>query len=152
MDKELIQELYQSLIREHSKKPRNFGILCPCSCHHKGKNPSCGDELELYILTDKENIITDIKFTGDGCALFLSSTSLMTQLIKGKNINEAIKILEDFIAFIIEDDIILNEDYAPLHIFDNIKNFPLRVKCVLLPWRTLEHILTKNDNAIITLE
>lgn len=152
MDKELIEELYQSLILEHSKRPRNFGTLEKCTCHQKGKNPSCGDELEIFINVDENNLINDIKFHGQGCALFMSSSSLMTQLIKGKDTLEANKILLEFIDFILEDDIILNSDYEPLHIFENIKNFPLRVKCVLLPWRTLEYSLHTSNNKMITTE
>lgn len=148
MDKELIEELYQSLILDHSKKPRNFGILDSCTCHQKGKNASCGDELDIYVAIDDEHIINDIKFNGAGCAIFVSSASLMTQLLKGKTVTEAIKILSEFIVFIIDDDMILNEDYAPLHIFENVKNFPLRVKCALLPWRTLEYLLNKQTNTI----
>lgn len=152
MDKELIEELYQSLILEHSKRPRNFGTLEQCTCHQKGKNPSCGDELEVFLKINENTNIEDIKFYGKGCALFMSSSSLMTQIIKGKSIEEANKILSEFIDFILEDDIILNDNYEPLHIFENIKNFPLRVKCVLLPWRTVEYSLNLNNTNMITTE
>ena len=137
-----LNELYQSLVFEHSKKPRNFGIL-ECSCHTKGKNPSCGDEVDLYVKTDvSRTIVEDIKFTGEGCALCIASASLMTQAIKGKNIITATNTVQDFINFIVEDNT-LDEEYEPLHIFNGVKNFPLRVKCVLLGWRALEKSINK---------
>lgn len=144
MEKELIEELYQSMILEHSKHPRNFGNLT-CSCFSKGKNPSCGDEITLFI--DKyNNEIKDIKFEGKGCAISMASSSLMTQAVKGKTVQEAQALLNDFISFILEDKE-LDDKYEPLHIFTGVKKFPLRVKCVLLSWRTMEHILKKENCA-----
>lgn len=139
MEQELLDELYESLVLEHSRKPKNFGRLS-CNCHsQKGKNPSCGDQLELF-LSIENNLIKDVKFEGEGCALSMSSASLMTQAIKGKTVNEAQKLLSQFISFINESGE-LEEQYEPLHIYKNVNNFPLRVKCVLLPWRTLEKII-----------
>lgn len=141
MEKELLDELYENLVLEHSRKPKNFGKLT-CNCHsQKGKNPSCGDQLELFINVDN-HLIKDVKFEGEGCALSISSASLMTQAIKNKNIDDVKKLLNQFILFINENKD-LDEDYEPLHIYKNVHNFPLRVKCVLLPWRTLEKIIEK---------
>ena len=143
MDNELLDELYENLVLEHSRKPKNFGKLT-CNCHsQKGKNPSCGDQLELFINVDN-HLIKDVKFEGEGCALSISSASLMTQAIKNKNIDDVKKLLNQFILFINENKD-LDEDYEPLHIYKNVHNFPLRVKCVLLPWRTLEKIITKEE-------
>jgi len=143
IDNEELDELYQTLVLEHSRRPRNFGKL-ECSCHTKGKNPSCGDEIDLFVKTNSTNDkIEDIKFTGQGCALCIASTSMMTQKIKGKAISESNVIIQDFIKFITENKEI-GEDYEPLQIFQGVKNFPLRVKCVLLGWRALE----KNINDI----
>lgn len=142
MEQELLDELYESLVLEHSRKPKNFGKLT-CTCHsQKGKNPSCGDQLELFLSIDN-NIIVDVKFTGEGCALSMSSASLMTQAIKGKSVTEAKKILSQFVSFINEEGE-LEEQYEPLHIYKNVNKFPLRVKCVLLPWRTLEKLVEVN--------
>lgn len=148
MEKELIDELYQSMILDHSKSPRNFGKLS-CHCESKGKNPSCGDELTLFI--DKDDYqIKNIKFEGNGCAISMASSSMMTQAVKGKTLVEAKQLLHDFVDFII-DDKILDDKYEPLHIFSGLKKFPLRVKCVLLAWRTMEHILME-DNCTTTTE
>lgn len=148
MEKELIEDLYQSMILEHSKHPRNFGIL-NCSCFSKGKNPSCGDELILFIDKEDEQI-KDIKFEGKGCAISMASSSLMTQAVKGKTIIEAKEMLKDFVEFIVNNKDLDNK-YEPLHIFDGVKKFPLRVKCVLLAWRTMEHILD-DEQTISTSE
>lgn len=145
MDKELIDELYQSLILDHSRHPRNFGTL-QCIHHAKGKNPSCGDNLELFLEINEKNIVENIKFKGEGCALSMSSASLMTQAIKGKSLNEVKKLLNQFIEFIIDDEKTLDEQYEPLHIYSSVHNFPLRVKCVLLPWRTLEHVINQQHD------
>lgn len=139
MEQELLDELYESLVLEHSRKPKNFGKLT-CNCHsQKGKNPSCGDQLELF-LSVENNMIQDVKFTGEGCALSMSSASLMTQAIKGQSVQEAKKVLSQFVSFI-NDNEELEEQYEPLHIYKNVHKFPLRVKCVLLPWRTLEKLI-----------
>jgi nitrogen fixation NifU-like protein len=139
MDDDLINELYESLVLEHSRHPRNFGKL-ECNCHiQKGKNPSCGDEITLY-LGIENNLIKNIKFEGQGCALCMSSSSLMTQGIKNKTIPEAKEFLCSFIDFIVKETE-LNEKFEPMHVYKNIHKYPLRVKCVLLPWRTLEKSL-----------
>jgi nitrogen fixation NifU-like protein len=143
MDNEELNELYQTLVFEHSKKPRNFGEI-ECSCHTKGKNPSCGDEIDLFVKTNEEKTtINEIKFTGQGCALCIASTSMMTQAVKGKSLLNSEIAVKEFINFIIEEDHILDEKYEPLHIFKGVKNFPLRVKCVLLGWRALEKSIQK---------
>lgn len=147
MDKELIDELYGTMILEHSRNPRNFGKLS-CSCQAKGKNPSCGDELVVFV-EKREGKIFDIKFTGQGCALSVASTSLMTQAVKEKDLNYVSELLNKFINFILKNDE-LSDNYEPLHIFGGVKRFPLRVKCVLLPWRTLQSIMQETSNITTT--
>lgn len=132
------KELYQALVLEHSKKPKNFGKLAS-PFFSFGKNPSCGDQITLY-LDIQNNIVTDIKFEGHGCALCLSSTSLLTQKIKGKTIDEISDIVYSFNQFI-KNNKELPISLEPLHIYKNIHQFPLRVKCVLLGWKALEKIL-----------
>lgn len=139
-NKEELNELYQTLVLEHSKRPRNFGKI-ECSCYAKGKNPSCGDEIDLYLKPNSSNdIVEDLKFTGEGCALCIASTSLMTQKIKNKSVIEAKEIVQEFISFIINETKLSNKN-EPLGIFNSLKNFPLRIKCVLLGWRALEKLL-----------
>lgn len=139
-DEEELNHLYQSLVLEHSKKPKNYGEI-ECSCHTKGKNPSCGDEINLYVKSNNSHI-EEIKFTGEGCALCIASTSLMTQMTKNKSLIESEQTVNDFINFIVNNSD-LAEKYEPLHIFQGVKNFPLRVKCVLLGWRALEKSISQ---------
>lgn len=154
MDNELISQLYDSLILEHSRRPRNKKKLT-CGCSQEGKNPSCGDQVTVYT-EFKNNNIHDIGFEGTGCAICISSTSLMTQLLKDKSIEDAKKTVSSFIEFII-DEIELPEEYEPLHIYKTVHNFPSRVKCVLLSWRTMEFLLNNvnvscNNTTISTEE
>ncbi len=138
LDNNEMNELYQSMVLQHSKKPKNFGKI-ECSCHSYGKNPSCGDELNIY-MDIKNEIIENISFIGEGCALSVSATSLLTEKIKGKNIEDTKKLLNDFSLFI-TDGIELDKSLEPLHIFKGVKNFPLRIKCVMLSCRTIQNII-----------
>ncbi len=138
MDNSELDELYQTMVLEHSKKPKNFGTI-ENSLYAKGKNPSCGDEIDLYMQIEDEHI-KDIKFKGQGCALCIASTSIFTDLIKGKEVEKANETIEEFVNFITKEKDIHIEK---LKIFDGIKKFPLRVKCVLLGWRTAESLLKK---------
>lgn len=138
MDNSELDELYQTMVLEHSKKPRNFGTL-ENSLYAKGKNPSCGDEIDLYMHIEG-NYIKDVKFKGQGCALCIASTSIFTDLVKGKDSNKATETINEFIDFITKEK---ETNIEKLQIFEGIKKFPLRVKCVLLGWRTAESLLKK---------
>ena len=142
MNKEEVLELYDSLVMDHSKRPRNFGSIND-GLISQGINPSCGDKIILYA-SIKNNVIDDVKFNGEGCALCISSCSLMIQQIIGMSISEAQQYILSFTNFILKEED-LPDDYAPLHIFSNIHKYPLRVKCVLLSWRAMENLLQKNN-------
>lgn len=139
MEKELIKELYDSIILEHSRHPRNFGKINN-ALQQKGKNSSCGDEIEIFLTLNNDEI-EKISFEGSGCAICMSSCSLMTKFASNYNINEMQELIDNFIKFITQDNFILPDKYEPLHIYETIHHFPARVKCVLLPWRTIEHLL-----------
>lgn len=140
-----IEEVYNDLIMEHSMNSYNKKKLESCDFCEKGHNPNCGDEIELQIKLDGDKI-ADMAFTGHGCAISQSSTSIMIDVLKGKTIEEAKKIIETFINMIkrepqTEEDLKkLDEAIA----FKNIANMPARVKCALLAWHTLEDLLNKN--------
>ncbi len=138
MDNSELDDLYQTMVLEHSKKPRNFGTL-ENSLYAKGKNPSCGDEIDLYMHIEG-NCIKDIKFKGQGCALCIASTSIFTDLVKGKDSDKATATINEFVDFITKEK---ETNIEKLKIFEGIKKFPLRVKCVLLGWRTAESLLKK---------
>lgn len=140
-----IEDIYNDLIMEHSMNSYNKKKLDSCDFCEKGHNPNCGDEIELQVKLDGDKI-ADMAFTGHGCAISQSSTSIMIDVLKGKTIEEAKKIIETFINMIkrepqSEEDIQkLDEAIA----FKNIANMPARVKCALLAWHTLEDLLNKN--------
>lgn len=140
-----IEDVYNDLIMEHSMNSYNKKKLESCDFCEKGHNPNCGDEIDLQIKLDGDKI-ADMAFTGHGCAISQSSTSIMIDVLKGKTIEEAKKIIETFINMIkrepqTEEDLKeLDEAIA----FKNIANMPARVKCALLAWHTLEDLLNKN--------
>ena len=140
-----IEEVYNDLIMEHSMNSYNKKKLESCDFCEKGHNPNCGDEIELQIKLDGDKI-ADMAFTGHGCAISQSSTSIMIDVLKGKTIEEAKKIIETFINMIkrepqTEEELKeLDEAIA----FKNVANMPARVKCALLAWHTLEDLLNKN--------
>ena len=132
------RELYQQVIIEHNKKPRNFGKLEPCTHHAHGLNPLCGDDIEVTLILDN-GIVQDLKFQGHGCAISQASSSLMTTNVKGKTVAEAEVLVEQFRALIrgtldtAKDPNVLGR----LSLFQGVRDLPSRVKCAVLPWATL---------------
>ena len=147
------RELYQQVIIEHNKKPRNFGKLDPCTHHADGQNPLCGDELQLT-LNIKDGRIEDIKFEGHGCAIDVASASLMTGAVKGKLTSEAEAMAEQFRRMVRGelDPFDLSADanlLGKLTLFQGVKDLPVRVKCAVLPWATL-HSALKGETTVST--
>lgn len=142
------RELYQQVIIEHNKKPRNFGKLDPCSHHAEGNNPLCGDQLQLTLQVE-DGRITDIKFEGTGCAIDVASASLMTGAVKGKTVEEAEAMAVQFRGVVRGELDPATE--APLlgklTLFQGVKNIPVRVKCAVLPWATLRSALKGESTA-----
>lgn len=146
-----LRDIYQEIILEHSKKPRNFFSLdCP-SHKSEGFNPLCGDKLKLY-LNVKYGIIQDISFIGTGCAIFKSSASMMTEQLKGKTLEEAKKIFEQFHYMVSRetDAKFAKEDLGKLEVFSGICEYPVRVKCASLAWHTLKSALDEDNQAAST--
>lgn len=142
------RELYQQVIIEHNKKPRNFGKLDPCTHHADGQNPLCGDELQLT-LNIVEGRIEEIKFEGHGCAIDVASASLMTGAVKGKSVAEAERMAEQFRGMVRGE---LNPSteanlLGKLTLFQGVKDLPSRVKCAVLPWATLHSALKGEETA-----
>ena len=133
------RELYQQVILEHNRKPRNFGKLEPCSHHAHGLNPLCGDDIELTLNVEGDQI-ADIKFCGHGCAISQASASLMTVNVKGRPVAEADDMADQF-REMIRGDLDPSKDpnlLGKLSLFQGVKNLPSRVKCAVLPWATLQ--------------
>jgi len=150
MDTEL-RELYQQVILDHNKSPRNFRVIEHPSHSSEGYNPLCGDTIHLY-LTIEDEIVKDISFQGSGCAISKASASLMSSMIKGKTIEEAKKIFEKFQEMITgklgeNSDI---ESLGKLAVLSGVKEFPARVKCASLAWHTLINAINEKTEAVTT--
>lgn len=141
-----LDNIYNDLIMEHSMNSYNKKELSDCDFCELGHNPNCGDEIKIEVKLNG-NIIEDMAFTGHGCAISQSSTSIMIDTLKGKTIDEARDIIQTFIEMIKrevkdEDELKKLEDAIA---FKNISNMPARVKCALLAWHTMEDLLEKNE-------
>lgn len=138
-----MKQLYQELILDHNKNPRNFRVMDPHDHEALGHNPLCGDKLILYLKLNGENIIEDVSFVGDGCAISKASASMMTTAVKGKSIADAEKLFEQFHDMSTGKLDISTEphDLGKLSIFAGVKDLPARVKCATLSWHTLHAAL-----------
>lgn len=138
-----LQELYQEIILDHNKRPRNFGKMKEYTCDNEGLNPLCGDEVHIF-LNIKEGVIKDISFTGQGCAISRASASLMSIYLKGKTIEEA-KQFEALVNKSLTQEVVLNDaEFQALEdllALSGVRKFPARIKCATLPWHALSKCL-----------
>lgn len=135
MDKMMLQELYQEVIVDHGKRPRNFKKLADYTHTLEGYNPLCGDRLTLY-LNVANDVITDVGFEGSGCAISMASTSLMTEYLKGKTLIEAEHGFAHFQKMVTQECTAPAEELGKLRLLAGVREFPMRVKCATLPWHT----------------
>ena len=133
-----IEELYQEVILDHSRRPRNFGELPDAAVLVHGDNPACGDEIHLAVKFNGGGGLEDIKFTGHGCAISQASASLMTVKLKGKSRPEAMDMLRAFHDLVTNDAGETSKNLGDLRVMKGVRNFPQRVKCAMLPWRAVE--------------
>ena len=150
-----LKELYQELILDHGKNPRNLGKFENFNKDAKGHNPLCGDKVHLFLKLDENKKINDISFEGEGCAIYMASASIMTDLIKGKNEKDVKEIISKFLDMIKEkDDIdtsLLEEDEKlKLMSLGGVKNYPMRVKCATLSWHALSSALESFQKEVST--
>jgi nitrogen fixation NifU-like protein len=143
-----LSELYQQVILDHNKKPRNFQKLEGANRTAEGFNPLCGDQLTVYLLMD-EGAVREVSFVGSGCAISKASASMMTQAVKGKTREEARALFEEFHRMVTGE---LDEESEPNHlgrlkIFAGVRDYPARVKCASLPWHTLHAALEGEETA-----
>ncbi len=139
------EELYQQIILDHSKRPRNSGTLDdPAAVHVEGDNPSCGDEIQLHVKFGAEGEVEDIKFTGVGCAISQASASLMTLKLKGKSRPEAEQMLQAFTDLVTKDQQEGPRMLGDLRLLGGVRRFPQRVKCAMLAWRAFEQSITES--------
>ena len=137
-----LSELYQQVILDHNKKPRNFRKLDAANRTAEGYNPLCGDQLTVYMQME-DDVVKDISFEGSGCAISKAAASMMTQSVKGKSRQEAETLFDEFHRMVTGQ---LDEEATPNHlgrltIFAGVRDYPARVKCASLPWHTMHAAL-----------
>ena len=139
-----LEDLYQEVILDHSRRPRNFGELADAAVVVHGDNPACGDEIHLGVKFGESGNLQDIRFTGHGCAISQASASLMTMKLKGKSRAQVMEMLRAF------HDLVTNEAAEPtqslgdLRLMQGVRKFPQRVKCAMLAWRAVEQALQQS--------
>lgn len=147
-----LRDLYQQVILDHNRNPKNFGPLEGANRHQEGFNPLCGDHLHVYLILDDDGVIEDIHFDGSGCAISKASASIMTQQLKGKTADEARTVFSGF------QDLVTADTDAPvdveaagkLAVFAGVREFPMRVKCATLAWHTMKAALEDACEPITT--
>ncbi|MEN3974969.1 Fe-S cluster assembly sulfur transfer protein SufU [Emcibacter sp. SYSU 3D8] len=147
-----LRELYQEVILDHGRKPRNFGALPDANREAHGHNPLCGDKLDVHVKV-KDGIVEDVKFEGAGCAISVASASLMTEALKGMTEVDARNLFEKFHAMITGDEGVTPaqlEDLDKLAVFSGVRDYPLRVKCATLGWHTMNAALENVGETVVT--
>jgi nitrogen fixation NifU-like protein len=144
----MVHELYQEIILDHSKRPRNFHKMEDATRKAEGYNPLCGDRLRLYIKM-KDGVVEDVSFEGAGCAISTASASLMTESLKGKTKEEALALLERFHDLLTKESPVTAE-LGKLAVFCGVRDYPARVKCATLCWHTLKSALEGGAEKIST--
>ena len=150
-----LKELYKDIILEHGKSPRNFG-KCEKHTHEaKGHNPLCGDQVQIYLKLNNKKKVENLTFEGSGCAISIASTSIMTELVKGKTIDVAKKIIFNFLDMIKNTSEIKSKDLdegqkIKIMSLSGVKQYPMRVKCATLPWHTLTSAIEEKKEEVNT--
>jgi len=150
-----LKQLYQDIILEHGKSPRNLGKCEGYSHEAKGYNPLCGDKVHVYLKLDNGKKVEDLTFEGDGCAISLASASIMTESVKGKSFEEAKEIMDAFLNMIkntseIQSNHLDEDEKTKLMSLSGVKQFPMRVKCATLSWHTLNSAINRKKEEVNT--
>ena len=150
-----LKQLYQDIILEHGKSPRNLGKCEGYSHEAKGYNPLCGDKVHVYLKLDNGNKVEGLTFEGEGCAISLASASIMTELIRGKSINDAKDIMNAFLNMIkntsnIQSNHLDEDQKIKLMSLSGVRQYPMRVKCATLSWHTLISAIDNTQEEINT--
>jgi len=150
-----LKELYQEIILDHGKNPRNLRKTENFNKDAKGHNPLCGDKVHIYLKLNENKKVEDISFEGQGCAISMASASIMTDLVRGKEEFEINEIVSDFLDMIKEKDqlnnnILKEDDKTKLMCLSGVKQYPMRVKCATLSWHTLKSAINNSQEEINT--
>ena len=143
-----LRELYQEVILDHNRHPHNFRELAGADRHADGHNPLCGDRLGVYVNLDGEKIV-DVSFMGSGCAISKASASLMTDAVRGKTLDEARRLFEQFLN-LVTDDAADGAALGKLAVFAGVRDYPTRVKCASLAWHTLRAAVDDRHETVTT--
>ena len=144
----MTHDLYQEIILDHSKRPRNCHAMDDANRKAEGYNPLCGDKLKLFLKMDGD-VVKDVSFVGSGCAISTASASLMTESLKGKSREDALKLLEKFHELLTTDTPV-SQELGKLVVFCGVRDYPARVKCATLAWHTLKNALNGAEDTVTT--
>ena len=144
-----LRDLYQEVIIDHSRRPRNFGKLDQANHRAEGYNPLCGDQLTIYLKID-DSVIRDAGFEGAGCAISTAAASLMTDALKGKTVPEAEAMFAGFHALVTGETTSATAELGKLKVLGGVREFPARVKCATLAWHTLNAALHDKSGTVTT--
>lgn len=149
-----LRELYQEVILDHNKSPRNFGELPEATCKADGYNPLCGDRVTVQLIVDANSVIEQVKFQGSGCAISTASASLLTEALHGKTVVQAQELATRFKNLVTEanEPVSGSEELGKLEVFAGVCEFPSRVKCATLAWHTLLSALEEGNENIVSTE
>ncbi len=136
-----LRDLYQEVILDHNKRPRNFRGVEPHSHTADGYNPLCGDRVTVQLHLDADNRIQDIGFQGEGCAISTASASIMTEVLKGHTVDQARHLFEQFHELMTTDDTLPDPALGKVAVLAGVRDYPMRVKCATLAWHTLQAAL-----------
>lgn len=143
-----IRELYQEMILDHNRNPRNFRVIDPCTHHAEGYNPLCGDQIEVFVNIE-DGVIKDVSFQGDGCAISTASSSMMTDAVRGKTVEDA-----DALFTLFHDAVMLDgedsEGLGKLRVLTGVREYPARVKCATLAWHAMQAAIHEKDEVAKT--
>jgi nitrogen fixation NifU-like protein len=141
-----LRELYQTVILDHNKSPRNFGTLPEANRSADGHNPLCGDQIRV-MLDVEDDVVRDVRFEGSGCAISTASASLMTQAVKGRPLAEALALFDGFHEMVTAAATgdVESDGLGKLAVFAGVREFPMRVKCATLAWHTLKNAIEATD-------
>jgi nitrogen fixation NifU-like protein len=143
-----LQDLYQEVILDHNRRPRNFRVIAGAA-PHEGYNPLCGDHLTVYLDVDGD-MIRDVSFQGSGCAISKASASLLTESVRGKTVADAASLIDRFHRFLTEEPPAPPADLGKLAVLGGVRQFPARVKCASLAWHTLAAAVEARDEVVST--
>jgi len=149
-----LRELYQEVILDHGKEPRNFGRPEGATCESDGHNPLCGDTVTVYLRL-LDDVVEDVGFEGRGCAISIASASMMTELLKGKSLKETESMFVRFHQLVTDDEAVgktdfEGEEFEKLMVLAGVREFPMRVKCATLAWHTMKAAVQGGGKEVTT--